>query len=62
VQQVHWTIHRAFHDYQTACEERRQLAADVGELTREFVDALAAAGWTEDQARNADVNELAATP
>lgn len=60
VQQVHWRIHHAFHDYQTAAEERRQLAADVGELTVALVDALVAAGWTEDQARNADVHELAA--
>jgi hypothetical protein len=62
IQQVHWTIHRAFVDYQTAGEDRRQLAADIGELTRAFVDVLTASGWSEDQARNADVHELAATP
>ena len=58
-QQVHWSIHRAFIDYQTAAEERRSLAADTGETIREFVDALVAAGWTEQQARNADVHQLA---
>jgi hypothetical protein len=58
-QQVHWSVHRAFIEYQTAAEERRQLAADTGESIREFVDALVAAGWTEQQARNADVHQLA---
>ena len=60
-QQVHWTIHRAFCTYQSACEDRRQLAADIGETIRRFVDALAAAGWSEQQARNANVHELAAS-
>ena len=59
IQQVHWRIHRAFIDYQTAAEERRQLAADTGELVRQFVDSLIAAGWSEEQARNANVHELA---
>jgi len=59
VQHVHWQIHSAFRDYQTAAEERRQLAADTGELIRQLVDALLTAGWTEEQARNANVNELA---
>lgn len=60
-QQVHWRIHRAFIDYQAAAEERRQLAADIGEVIRHFVDALVAAGWSEDQARNANVHELASS-
>ena len=59
LQQTHWTIHRAFCDYQAAAEERRQLAADVGEKIRRFVDELVAVGWTEEQARNANVHELA---
>jgi hypothetical protein len=59
LQQARWTIHRAFHDYQTAAEERRQLAADIGEVIRRFVDALVAAGWSEEQARAANVDELA---
>jgi hypothetical protein len=60
LQDAHWTIHRAFHDYQTLSEQRRQLAADVGELIREFLDVLTQAGCTEHQARNADVHQLAA--
>jgi hypothetical protein len=59
VQEVHWAIRRAVVDYQRAAEERRQLAADIGELTREFADSLVAAGWTENAARNVDVRELA---
>lgn len=59
VQQAHWQIHRAFHDYQAAAEERRQLAADAGEVIRQFVGALLAAGWSEEEARNANVGDLA---
>jgi hypothetical protein len=58
-QQVQWRIGRAFRDYQTAAEERRQLASDTGETIRQFVDALAATGWSEQQARNANVHQLA---
>jgi hypothetical protein len=59
VQQVQWSIHKAFIDYQTAAEERRRLAADTGELIGRFVDALVAAGWSGEQARDANVHELA---
>jgi hypothetical protein len=59
VQEVHWQIHRAFITYQTVAEDRRQLAADIGELIRQFVDALVAVGWSEEQARNTNVRELA---
>lgn len=59
-QEAHWAIHRAFCAYQSACEERRQLAADIGETIRQFLDALVSAGWSEDQARNANVHQLAA--
>jgi len=61
VQQVHWTVHKAFLDYQTAAEERRQLAADIGEVIRQSVDTLVAAGWSEEQAHNANVHEFATT-
>lgn len=61
VQQAHWSVNSAFVDYQAVAEERRQLAADVGETIRAFIEELVAAGWTEEQARNADVHELAAT-
>ena len=59
IQQVHWQIHRAFIAYQAVAEERRQLAADIGELIHQLVDSLLAAGWTEEQARNTNVHELA---
>jgi len=59
LQQIHWQVHRAFHAYQGACEERRQLAFEVGELSRQLTEALCAAGWSVDDARNADVHELA---
>jgi hypothetical protein len=59
VQHAHWAIHRALIDYRTAAEERRQLAAHTGELIRQFLDALIALGWTEEQARDANVHELA---
>ncbi len=59
LQEIHWTIHRAQADYQTTAEQRRQLAADVGELIARLVDALIGAGWSEPDARNADVHELA---
>jgi hypothetical protein len=59
IQQAHWAIRGALIDYRTAAEERRQLAAHTGELIRQFLDALIALGWTEEQARNANVHELA---
>jgi hypothetical protein len=59
-QEVHWTIHRAFSDYQRICEDRRHLAAEIGELIAGMVSELIAAGWSEEQARTADVRALAA--
>lgn len=59
LQHVRWTIHRAFCRYQFACEERRQLAVEVGELSHQLTDALCAAGWSALEARQADVHELA---
>lgn len=59
LQRTHWVIHRAFCDYQSACEQRRQLAVDVGELSRQLICELASAGWSEQAARGADVHELA---
>lgn len=61
VQQVHRSARKAFIDYQAAAEERRQLAADTGETIGEFLDELMAAGWSEEQARNANVHERPAT-
>lgn len=59
LEQAHWTIGRAFVDYQRAYEERRRLAVDVGELAQQLIEVLCAAGWSEDGARTADVHELA---
>jgi hypothetical protein len=53
------TIRRAFYRYQGACEERRQLAFEVGELSMQLTEELVAAGWSEADARDADVHELA---
>ena len=36
LQHVRWTIHRAFCVYQLACEQRRQLAVEVGELSQQL--------------------------
>ena len=60
LQAVHWTIHRAFSEYQRVGEDRRHLAAEIGELIAQMVAELVAAGWTEEQARTADVRALAA--
>ena len=59
LQHVRWTIHRAFCRYQFACEERRQLAVEVGELSQQLTDALRAAGWSALEAQQANVHELA---
>jgi hypothetical protein len=59
LERVHWTIGRAFIDYQRAYEERRRLAVDVGELSQQLIEVLCAAGWSEDAARTADVHVLA---
>lgn len=59
LKQARWTIHRAFCTYQHASEQRRQLAVDVGELSQQLIQALRPAGWSADQARHANVHELA---
>jgi hypothetical protein len=59
LQQAHWEIHKAHLDYQEAAEDRRQLAADIGEVIARFVDELVANGWPEEDARNANVHDLA---
>jgi hypothetical protein len=58
--QVHHQVHRAFCAYQSASEQRRQLAVDVGELSQQLTDTLTAAGHDPQQARTANVHELAA--
>ncbi len=59
LQEAHWTIHHAFSEYQRIGEDRRHLAAEIGELIAAFVSSLVAAGWSEDSARTADVHQLA---
>lgn len=59
LQNVHWRVHRAFIDYQNACEQRRQLAVDVGELSQQLTDALGAAGWSAQEAQQTNVHQLA---
>jgi hypothetical protein len=59
LQQIHWSIHRGFCEYQSACEERRQLAVDVGEITAKLIEVMCGAGFSEDDAREANVYELA---
>ena len=56
---LHWRIHHAFCAYQDASEQRRQLAVDVGELAQQLTDALTQAGSTAQQARHANVHQLA---
>ncbi|MGO9753260.1 MAG: hypothetical protein ACLP22_17480 [Solirubrobacteraceae bacterium] len=57
-QQIHWQIHRAFCAYRNAYEQRRQLAVEVGEISQQFTDALCAAGYSAQQARQANVHQL----
>jgi hypothetical protein len=59
LQEAHWQIHRAHVEYQTVAEERRQLAADIGEVIARLVDELVAAGWSEQDARSVNVHDLA---
>jgi hypothetical protein len=51
-------IRDAFYEYQRVADERRTLGVDVGEATAMLVDALVAAGWSEQQVRDAGVLEL----
>ncbi len=60
LQQAQWAIHRAFSDYQAASEDRRHLAGEIGELIAGLVAELTGAGWSETEARDADVHQLAA--
>lgn len=62
LQDAHWTIHSAFHAYQYACEQRRQLAVEVGELSVKLTETLCAAGWSKHDAECVDVHQLALKP
>ena len=48
-------VRQAFVEYSTTAERRRQVAGQVGEATARLVEAMGAAGFSEAQARNADV-------
>ena len=48
-------IRRAFAEYQSVAEQRRQLGADVGEATVRLIETMQEAGFSEEQARHADV-------
>jgi hypothetical protein len=59
LQRIHWQIHKAHCDFQRVAEDRRRLAAEIGEIIRTFLDELMAAGWSEPEAREADIGGLA---
>jgi len=59
LQEVHWEVDRAFCQYQFACEERRHLAVEVGEVAQQLTEVLCAVGWSAEDARTVDVHELA---
>jgi hypothetical protein len=62
VQEAHWEIHEAHCDYQEVAESRGRLAVDAGETIRAFVDELVTAGWSDQEARDLNVHELASSP
>ena len=57
-QRAHWTLGHALIANQDAAERRRQLAAEVGELVGELIASLVAAGWSEHDAREANIPNL----
>jgi hypothetical protein len=59
LQEIHWQVNCAFCQHQFACEERRQLAVEVGEVSQQLTEVLCAIGWSADDARTVDVHELA---
>jgi hypothetical protein len=60
-QRVHWTIHHWFLEYQAAAERRRLLTVVISELAGELIATLVAAGWSDHDAREANVKKLAGT-
>ena len=58
VQQVHWSIHKAFISYQSGAERRRQGAAETGELASELMTTLVGAGWSPKDARVTNIRSL----
>lgn len=52
-------LRRAHVDYAHRANERRLLAADIGEATAQLIAAMDTAGFTAHEARGADVTQLA---
>ena len=48
-------VRQAFMEHCTTWERRREVAAQVGEATARLVDVMRAAGYSEAQARHANV-------
>jgi hypothetical protein len=59
LEEVAQAIRSAFYTYQRSWEQRRQLAFDVGEASAQLAQVLTAAGFSEKDARAADVHALA---
>jgi hypothetical protein len=59
LEQVADSIRRAFIDYQNVAESRRQLGFEVGDANARLIAAMTAAGFSEQQARQANVRALA---
>jgi PAS domain-containing protein len=59
LQRAHWEIHEAHHRYQDIAEQRRHLAATIGEHVAAFVRALTVIGWSQEKARSANVGQIA---
>jgi hypothetical protein len=53
--EVRADVQQAFCQYSFAAEKRRELAGQIGEATAELIAGMQAAGFSEPQARNADV-------
>jgi hypothetical protein len=60
LERVAHEIRSAFGDHQKAADDRRFLAADIGRVTADLTAAMLAAGFTQADARNADLQALAA--
>jgi hypothetical protein len=59
LQRIHSQIYKPHCDDQRVAEDRSRLAADIGEIIRTFLDELMAAGWSETEARDANIGGLA---
>jgi hypothetical protein len=53
--EVRADVQQAFLEYSHAAEKRCQLAAEIGEATAELIAGMQVAGFSERQARSADV-------